>query len=112
MVNEARMRDIAGILNRFPEVAWDRTTANGGERLVFGWVDERIGGRADFVLLRFAANGFVSITTSSAGRSAVFASRLFGLSAEHFPCKRVEEVFADYGVTNVISGLIDSEVEP
>jgi len=87
-------RHIAGWLNRFPEVMWDRLTEDAADVKAYGWV-ARDDGRFDFVLLDFwnADAGTPGFSTSSAELSATFASRL-GVADEN-ECQRVEHVLGD-----------------
>jgi hypothetical protein len=88
--------EIAGYLNEFPEVTWDRWAGDGVEHAsVFGWVP-REDGRQDFVLILLDGDGPWYINTSSAKYSAEFADRLFGSNPNrggHGECKRVEHSF-------------------
>ena len=99
-MNQARLEELAAVLNLFPEVRWDRTAGTAGSRVAFGWVD-RADGRADFLLVTFTAKGAVGFTTSSAEHSAEWHRRLYGTDAGHSSCRRVEDVFGEL-VANAI----------
>lgn len=91
---------VAEILNRFPEVAWDRTAGEDDERAVYGWLP-RPDGRADFLLLWFwedAGKLQVSHATSSTELSPIVGGRLYGKAADDYPhheCEPVRQVFGD-----------------
>lgn len=89
------MKDVVEeILNRMPEVTWDRWVGELENKQgvgVFGWI-ERDDGKRDFVMLRIDADGCWMILTSSAKYSADFALRV-GFEGPHGNCKRVEEHF-------------------
>lgn len=112
---------IAEVMNRLPDVRWDRFTEAPGQHLkVFGWLPqdcERCDGtgwlgeadddchdcrgsgydrRADFVLLEFelSATGQLGVgfTTSSPSKSDEYATVLYGPQADaHNDCRRVED---------------------
>jgi hypothetical protein len=89
----------AEILNRLPEVTWDRCAGDDDNLVVYGWIPRRDGQR-DFIAVVFWTEGedvCVSFTTSSARLSATFAKLLYGNDAAkiHRPCVRVESVFGD-----------------
>jgi hypothetical protein len=92
--------EVAEILNRFPEVQWDRCTHyHWAHYKVFGWL-AREDGRSDFVLLEWTAGetnepAQTNLTTSSAEYSQEFGRRLHGEhpGRVHLPCERVEDVF-------------------
>jgi hypothetical protein len=94
---------IAGILNAFPEVLWDRYVDDPGadETIVYGWA-ERSDGRHDFLVLAFTwpeagaitVDGLaVGFTTSSAALSRSFCERLYGTAKHHIDCRRVADGF-------------------
>lgn len=81
------------ILNKFPEVKWDRMTVDEVILQVYGWLS-RDDGRYDFVLLRFDLfNETVSLVTSSAQHSKEFGQRLGQREDSHKPCERVKDHF-------------------
>lgn len=92
----------AEILNRFPEIRWDRLVEDTTEQLVevYGWID-RDDGRSDFVVFRITHDLCVGFTTSSAHHSSSIADRLYGHHDTHEDCQRVEEYF-DGQVTNAV----------
>jgi hypothetical protein len=81
----------AEILNRLPEVRWDRTAGDDGRgfRTVFGWVDRPGSIRSDFVVVTFDGED-VAMVTSSALHSEDFTARIFGDVGDHAPCVPVE----------------------
>jgi hypothetical protein len=97
---------IASAMNLLPEVLWDRCTGDDVSGCVYGWI-ARDDGRSDFVLLRWSEEGF-GHTTSSAERSASISKRLFGSSAGHRPCRRVEEVYGE-AVANKVTAKFSQE---
>lgn len=88
--------EIAEVLNRLPEVRWDRFTYGAGAAAVYGWID-RADGRADFVLVRFRVDDegtrFFDWWTSSAKHSLGICERLNGKVLGHVDCERVDERF-------------------
>jgi hypothetical protein len=77
----------AEILNRFPEVRWDRTAGDDESRAVYGWVDRPGSIRADFVVLVFTDPDGLGFVTSSVAWSADFHARLYGVEDDdHHPC--------------------------
>lgn len=89
---------VAEVLNRFPEVTWDRCTADAVELVVYGWIDRDGDAYKDFLVLRFDNEGAAAFHTSSAALSRSFATRLWGDDAGgegHLDCERVEQVFGD-----------------
>jgi hypothetical protein len=98
---------LAELLNRFPEVKWDRMTATEqeGETLywVFGWV-ARPDPYSDFAVLNTWLDDAVSLSTSSARYSQEFQDRLFGEGTDHNPCQRVEDVLGSLVPNRVILG--------
>lgn len=83
---------IEEILNKLPEVTWDRWAGELNLMGVFGWLS-RDDGRFDFVHLCIAEGKVFGFSTSSAKYSDEFAGRL-GIGDQHCPCKRVEDTFA------------------
>jgi hypothetical protein len=81
---------ISSVLNRFPEVAWDRWAGDEDRLVVFGWID-REDGFKDFMTVRFDDGDLVTFTTSSARYSKEFSARLG--ATNHVDCKRVEDYF-------------------
>lgn len=80
------------ILNRFPEVRWDRWSGELADKIsIFGWVQPSEQ-RADYVLLLIDNEGACFISTSSAAYSRAFAARL-GFTGSHKDCQRVEHTF-------------------
>lgn len=107
-MNTAAREHVAGWVNRFPEVIWDRMThADAGETdeyawpeqvWVFGWI-ARDDGRTDFLVLQFFRDADADwsspfTSTSSARYSAEFADRV-GRGDEHGDCQRVEHLLGD-----------------
>jgi hypothetical protein len=82
-------KKIEEILNRFPEVTWDRWSGNLDAMQIFGWI-ERDDGRADFLVLKIVGGIAVYFTTSSAQYSREFTDRLNFI---HRDCKRCEKDF-------------------
>lgn len=80
---------IEAILNRFPEVKWDRFGGDLHKLAVFGWIN-RDDGRSDFLVLFITGGVVVSSITSSARYGDEFADRLGFI---HHPCQRVEDHF-------------------
>lgn len=86
---------ITDIMNKFPEVKWDRYTYS-RDRITgldnfwtFGWI-AREDGKFDFAILEFSLERrFESISTSSAEYSEEFAKRL---GQGHNKCRRVEDL--------------------
>jgi hypothetical protein len=103
----ARALDLSEILNRFPEVEWDRWggwyeyPAGEDEATVytaspFGWI-ERDDGRFDFLVITVYWTPPLGIyhtsqQTSSARYSEEFAERL-GNADSHIKCRRIEDDF-------------------
>ena len=81
--------EIKEILNKFPEVKWDRYTKVEDESNFFGWI-ERKDRHSDFLILSFIDKGLWWYMTSSAEFSKEITKRVGG---RHIPCKRVEELF-------------------
>lgn len=86
-MDDKKRTEISEILNRFPEVVWDRFVESGNHIGVYGWI-ERKGKPRDFVLLEHNA-GHNWLTTSSARYSEEFGRRL----NPHVPCQKVAGVF-------------------
>ena len=89
----------AEVLNRFPEVSWDRCAGGREQFTAFGWIP-RDDGRSDFVVLQFmekpdGEEDWCWEVTSSAKHSADFSRRLGFKPEEHSDCERVEIVFGD-----------------
>lgn len=87
----------AEILNRFPEVVWDRTAGTDEYRATYGWIN-RADGRADFLAVFFwdyddGNPPGVSHLTSSAELSAEISLRLG--EDEHFDCVKVADHYGD-----------------
>lgn len=96
------IKKIEEILNRLPEVTWDRFTGDCEDTefgvAVYGWIP-REDGRSDFVLVRIAEEGCWMFATSSAKFSVEFGKRLgFKSDETHEHCKRVEDVFKNVKV--------------
>lgn len=85
---------IKEMLNRFPEVRWDRYTEAGKERCFYGWI-ERADGRFDFLEILFMGAKVDSYMTSSRQYSLDFYKRIYGDEEGHIDCKRVENLFGD-----------------
>lgn len=91
---------VAKILNRFPEVRWDRLTRYEDWYVsVFGWMN-RDDGRSDFVVITWENRDgqvFTNLKTSSAEKSHEFGIRLHGdfLNRVHLACERVEHVLGE-----------------
>ncbi len=101
------MIDLAGvaeILNRCPEIRWDRLVEQGDDDepvlVVYGWI-ARDDGRSDFVVFKITHDPQVGFVTSSARYSAAIADRLYGDHDDHDDCQRVEEFFGDLVVNAV-----------
>ena len=94
------------ILNRLPEVRWDRTAGTDQSRAVYGWVDKPGSIRSDFVVLLFTEDKAfhpdqaLQLVTSSTTWSETFTERLFGPDA-HYPCVPVTEHYAGAGLRTV-----------
>lgn len=92
------MIDLAGaaeILNRFPEIRWDRLVEEDGDDpvlVVYGWI-ARDDARSDFVVFKITDDLRVGFVTSSARYSASISDRLYGDHDDHDDCQRVEEFF-------------------
>ncbi len=91
---------IATLMNKLPEVRWDRCAGDMDAGCVYGWLD-RDDGRSDFVLFSWRNGDFVT-TTSSASFSPVISERIHGNTTGHKPCKRVEDVFGDMVANKVV----------
>lgn len=86
---------IALILNKFPEVVWDRATGDiDGDFSCFGWI-ARDDYKFDYLDLYFIKGEVCSYSTSSAKYSKEFANRL---GFAHEDCKRMEHIFKDVKV--------------
>lgn len=85
---------VAGVLNEFPEVQWDRWTGDESTCAVFGWIP-RDDGKLDFLIVRVTPEKNDEYTiwyaTSSAQYSEEYSKRLGGKN--HKPCQRVEDCF-------------------
>lgn len=81
-------------------VDWDRYVDRGDEVRVFGWIAREDGAR-DFVILSFSDEG-VGIFTSSAKHTRTIARRLHGESTGHADCERVESLFTEDRLPNVV----------
>lgn len=84
---------VAELMNRVPEVKWDRCVVGEVRGCAYGWID-RDDGKKDFFLLMWDS-GKWGFTTSSAKYSREFSERLFGTSQGHRDCQRIEDVFGD-----------------
>lgn len=92
---------LAELLNRFPEVRWDRMAFGEwplddvglADGCVFGWID-REDGRSDFMLVEWKGDA-AGFTTSSGWYSAEFSIRMHGADAAHSDCERVEHVLGE-----------------
>jgi hypothetical protein len=84
----------AAVLNKLPEVRWDRCVRRMERVTAFGWID-REDGRSDFVVVYIDHHGAAGFATSSAKYSREFSERLFGTSEGHRDCERIEDVFGD-----------------
>lgn len=85
----------AEVLNRLPEVRWDRCAGTEASLGVYGWIP-RDDGRFDFVVVEFQLHDGRDVcwfTTSSARLSATFAELLHGAAGPHYACRRVNDVF-------------------
>lgn len=83
------------ILNRFPEVRWDRTAGDVENRTVFGWVDRPGSVRSDFLVLIFTPPDLIAMVTSSAALSLDFHRRLYGDEEGHNACRPVEDHYGE-----------------
>lgn len=111
-LSDPMVQQIAVVLNKFPEVKWDRLTRSnsdyrsGAETVwiatCFGWI-AREDGRSDFLVIELSRYGtdelWPTFTTSSAELSEEFNRRLWGDEVGHNECERVEDVFGPM-VTN------------
>lgn len=93
-----KIQTVEEILNKFPEVIWDRWTGSLEDKHgigVYGWI-ARDDGKSDFLFLRIDQDGPWLFATSSSKHSSVFSSRL-NFDAEdsggHKSCKRIEHFF-------------------
>lgn len=84
----------AAVLNKLPEVRWDRCVRRMENMTAFGWID-REDGRADFVVVYIDHGGPWAYATSSAEFSRSISERLFGITEGHRDCERIEDVFGD-----------------
>ncbi len=92
-------QSIEDILNKLPEVRWDRYAQANNEFIIYGWI-KRNDKRFDFVILRFFNNQVDSFITSSAKYSNSIHKRL-GFLIPHEPCKRVEDLFPRNEVNSI-----------
>lgn len=101
-MTDEQQASIAELLNRCPEIRWDRFVETIEELQVYGWIG-RPDGRSDFVLvtIRLADLG-VGFMTSSAFWTKQISLRLCGTASDHQDCERVEDRFGDK-VFNTIS---------
>lgn len=94
---------IEGVLNRFPEVRWDRAAGGDAGGAAYGWID-REDEHQDFLVVMWEpdADGglLVGMVTSSAEHSRDFNSRLGAAPEDHQDCERIEHELP--GVTNAI----------
>ncbi len=81
---------LKSILNKLPEVTWDRYSKGDGYICFFGWLDRK-DQHKDYVEVTVWDDSDVSISTSSAKYSKEFSKRL-GLD-NHSDCLRVEDLF-------------------
>ncbi len=97
----------AEILNRLPEVVWDRTAGDDERRVAFGWANrsERSEDRRDFVVLVFEVGDGLALVTSSARYSAEWHRRLFGPDGpDHQPCVRITDHYGDRVASKIDPG--------
>ena len=84
-------KDIQKVLNKFPEVKWDRYIDSKKDLTFYGWIT-REDDKFDYLELGFKMNGKLEwYSTSSSKYSKDFGKRL---NFEHFDCKRVEDLFS------------------
>ncbi|MDE2020477.1 MAG: hypothetical protein KGJ13_09100 [Patescibacteria group bacterium] len=84
--------EIQNVLNKFPEVSWDRWAGEFDLCIIFGWI-KRDDGRNDFILLKFTDGSPDMIATSSSKYSKEFSARLNFEGHEN--CKRVERTWPE-----------------
>lgn len=90
-MNDEWKSQIVAILNKFPEVMWDRWSGLPPYQSVciFGWI-KRPDSHEDYIELGFWEGEPDYVSTSSARYSADFAHRL---NFTHADCQRVEDWF-------------------
>lgn len=87
----------AEILNRFPEVFWDRCAGDREAMSAYGWIP-RDDGRFDFLVVQFQEKpggdeDWCWLVTSSAKWSQDFAVRIGFRPEQHNDCERIEDFF-------------------
>lgn len=92
-----KIMSLMAIVGTVAPVTWDRYTYdNVSYYVVYGWIN-RPDGTRDFVLLaqdELAPAQEAFYTTSSAKYSQAIATAIYGTSADHNPCRKVEELYA------------------
>jgi hypothetical protein len=95
----------AEILNRVPDVMWDRAVPGPqGGLTAYGWIPQPESHRSDFVLVAFLwpDEPLLSVCWSSSVRhSERICAALYGEGAlaHHTPCQRIDELLPDVGRT-------------
>ncbi len=90
-------KKITEVLNLFPEVTWDRYTADEKNIDIFGWID-RDDALRDFMVVFFRNGQSKWYMTSSAKYSSEFCQRLDNYLQEpsdpagHTKCQRVKDL--------------------
>lgn len=86
--------NIEKILNTFPEVTWDRYIEDGGNYIIYGWIDREKDQHKDFMIVfTDDETGSYYFVTSSAKYSADFSHRINPDTTSHASCKRVEDMW-------------------